>query len=136
MKLEIKPVENQKSFKPTETAFNEVSGNASEVLKRGIEAANSGNRHEARTLLMRVTETDPKNETAWLWLASISDYPEELFVFLQNVLAGRSKQKHFWQKISYNAALLLRKKTKKMRHGNASCKRFCMTAKTKWRGCG
>jgi CheY-like chemotaxis protein len=87
MKLEIKPVENQKSFKPTETAFNEVSGNASEVLKRGIEAANSGNRHEARTLLMRVTETDPKNETAWLWLASISDYPEELFVFLQNVLA-------------------------------------------------
>jgi CheY-like chemotaxis protein len=91
MKLEIKSVENKKSFKSTETSFIETSENVSEVLKRGIEAANSGNRHEARTLLMRATEADPKSEAAWLWLASISDYPEELFVFLQNVLAINPK---------------------------------------------
>ena len=37
-------------------------------------------------MLMRVTEADPNNESAWLWLASISEYPEELLIFLNNVL--------------------------------------------------
>jgi twitching motility two-component system response regulator PilG len=57
-----------------------------EVLKRGITAAQAGNRPEARALLLQATELDPRNESAWLWLASISEYPEELLVFLDNVL--------------------------------------------------
>ncbi len=57
-----------------------------EMLRSGIKAAQGGNRSEARQMLLRVTEADPKNENAWLWLASISEYPEELLVFLNNVL--------------------------------------------------
>ena len=64
----------------------ETSADVTEMLRGGIKAAQNGNRSEARNLLLRVTEADPKNENAWLWLASISEYPEELLVFLNNVL--------------------------------------------------
>lgn len=57
-----------------------------EMLQEGIKAAQAGNRAEARHLLLKVTEVEPLNESAWLWLASISEYPEELLVFLKNVL--------------------------------------------------
>ncbi len=56
------------------------------MLRKGIKAAQEGRRSEARTQLLRVTEADANNENAWLWLASISEYPEELLVFLKNVL--------------------------------------------------
>lgn len=62
------------------------SAEADEMLRKGIEAAQSGDRSEARTYLLGVTDEDPDNESAWLWLASISEYPEELLVFLNNVL--------------------------------------------------
>ena len=62
------------------------SGAAKELLREGIKAAQAGNRSEARHLLLRVTELESANENAWLWLASISEYPEELLVFLKNVL--------------------------------------------------
>ena len=57
------------------------------LLKQGISAAQSGERALARTLLFKVTEADPQRADAWLWLASISEYPEELLGFLNNVLA-------------------------------------------------
>lgn len=59
----------------------------SEKLPAGIRAARQGNRAEARVLLLQATEAEPENEDAWLWLASISEYPEELLVFLNNVLS-------------------------------------------------
>jgi CheY-like chemotaxis protein len=62
---------------------------ASEVemlLSQGTEAARAGDRRFARTLLIQATEVDPKCEDAWMWLASISEYPEELLVFLNRVL--------------------------------------------------
>ena len=62
------------------------SSRAQEFLRAGIKAAQAGNRAEARQYLLRVTETEPHNENAWLWLASISEYPEELLIFLNNVL--------------------------------------------------
>ena len=40
-----------------------------EMLNRGIKAAQEGRRAEARNFLLRVTEADAENETAWLWLA-------------------------------------------------------------------
>jgi twitching motility two-component system response regulator PilG len=90
MKLEINSlVENPKTANEvhSELEFSQVSaGEVTQNLKDGIAAAKNGNRSEAKVLLMRVTESDPQNETAWLWLASISEYPEELLVFLQNVL--------------------------------------------------
>lgn len=62
------------------------SPEVTKMLREGITAAQEGRRAEARTLLLRVTEADSKSENAWLWLASISEYPEELLVFLKNVL--------------------------------------------------
>ncbi|HLM60768.1 MAG TPA: response regulator [Pyrinomonadaceae bacterium] len=59
----------------------------SEMLRAGVKAAQAGNRSEARQLLTQVTEAEPDNETAWLWMASISEYPEELIIFLNNVLS-------------------------------------------------
>ena len=57
-----------------------------QCMKQGIAAAQSGDRVLARTLLMTVTEAEPGNLDAWLWLASISEYPEELLGFLSRVL--------------------------------------------------
>ena len=72
---------------PAEFEKDQASPEVLETLKEGIAAAQSGDRAQARTLLMKVTEAEPKNENAWLWLASISEYPEELLVFLNNVLS-------------------------------------------------
>ncbi len=97
MKLEINPIVKQDANgvanTENETAKNEAQSNVTQILKRGIEAAKTGSRNDARVLLLRVTEADAKNETAWLWLASISEYPEELLVFLQNVLAINPQNK-------------------------------------------
>lgn len=74
--------ENGTADSVSETASSQVKN----LLHDGIKAAQSGNRAEARQLLLRVTELDAQNESAWLWLASISEYPEELLIFLNNVL--------------------------------------------------
>lgn len=63
-----------------------ISEKDTTTLRAGIKAAQRGDRSQARQLLMRVTEADPGCESAWLWLASISEYPEELLIFLNNVL--------------------------------------------------
>jgi CheY-like chemotaxis protein/Tfp pilus assembly protein PilF len=89
MKLEVE--KNPPSVHPNgnATKLNDVSSAStdhSELLNHGIRSAQAGNRAEARVALFKVTENDPRNETAWLWLASISEYPEELLVFLNNVL--------------------------------------------------
>ncbi len=63
-----------------------VSAEAKSMLNQGIRSAQAGNRPLARISLQRVTELDPRNESAWLWLASISEYPEELLGFLNHVL--------------------------------------------------
>ena len=65
---------------------DEAAQEINALLRSGIEAAKNGNRDEAKALLFRVTDIDPDNEMAWLWLASVSEYPEELLTFLQKVL--------------------------------------------------
>ena len=69
-----------------EVNFENGSTETVQMLRAGIKAAQDGNRGEARQYLLRVTDADPNNENAWLWLASISEYPEELLIFLNNVL--------------------------------------------------
>ena len=56
------------------------------LLKTGISAAQSGERDRARELLVLATDLNAQSEDAWMWLASISDYPEELLAFLNKVL--------------------------------------------------
>ncbi len=91
-----------------ETGISE-SVNSTEVrtaLNQGIKAAQAGNRVQARTSLLRATELEPQNENAWLWLASISEYPEELLGFLNHVLEiNPENQRATEWKIATNALL-------------------------------
>lgn len=89
MRLEFEPNATALPFVESEAVESAERAESVEVralLADGIKAAQSGNRSDARTLLMRATELDARCEAAWLWLASISEYPEELLVFLKNVL--------------------------------------------------
>lgn len=69
-----------------DAALTNLDREANDALREGVQAAQAGDRAKARTALLRATELDPSSEAAWLWLASISEYPEELLVFLNNVL--------------------------------------------------
>ena len=88
MRLEFDPNTTELPFNAIEAFENAAEGSsrAQEFLRAGIKAAQTGNRAQARQYLLRVIETEPDNENAWLWLASISEYPEELLIFLNNVL--------------------------------------------------
>lgn len=70
----------------SDAAVENRAAEAADYLREGIRAAQSGNRAAARTALLRAAELDPQSESAWLWLSSISEYPEELLAFLTNVL--------------------------------------------------
>lgn len=86
MRLEFEPNTSAVPFVEKDIINHNPAPEVEKMLREGVKAAQDGNRNEARTLLLRVTETDADNENAWLWLASISEYPEELLVFLNNVL--------------------------------------------------
>lgn len=87
---------------PQVSAFTaDTATDAASLLKSGIAAAQNGDRRSARLLLTQVTESDPRNVDAWLWLASISEYPEELLVFLDKVLAIDPKNE---RAVSWEAA--------------------------------
>ena len=87
MRLEFEP-----NVSATPLVENELSDELSvspafqALLKKGISAAQNGERVQARTLLVTATEIAPRSEDAWMWLASISEYPEELLAFLNHVL--------------------------------------------------
>ena len=76
----------------TSTAQDEMTSTAErcsdfqEILEAGIAAARGGDRGSARRLLFQASGIDPRCEDIWMWLASISDYPEELLIFLGNAL--------------------------------------------------
>ena len=89
MRLEFEPnvtatplVENELF----EEVGHSLTHDLSSLLKRGISAAQNGDRRRARMLLTEASQLDPRSEDAWMWLASISDYPEELLGFLNHVL--------------------------------------------------
>lgn len=89
MRLDIE--QNVTAAMPADgVAFDEFGfpgSNAAEtILKKGIAAAQNGDRDGARKLLTQVVALEPSSEDAWMWLASISDYPEELLAFLKRVL--------------------------------------------------
>ncbi len=89
MRLEVEKNTSQVLLPARSAGQSDHAGtplNIAELLNLGIRAAQCGDRAEARAALFKVTEADPKNEAAWLWLASISEYPEELLIFLNNIL--------------------------------------------------
>ena len=87
MRLEIDQVPGTTPYTPAPSSSTKSEARAADLLEAGIRAAKNGERSAARTSLLECTELDPQNESAWLWLASISEYPEELLVFLKNVLS-------------------------------------------------
>ncbi|NWG15006.1 MAG: PD40 domain-containing protein [Chloroflexi bacterium] len=59
---------------------------ADERLKAGIEAARRGDRVNAQKLLRQVTTSDPNNEVAWMWLASVAESLQERRTCLERAL--------------------------------------------------
>jgi tetratricopeptide (TPR) repeat protein len=62
------------------------SGQARQLLERGIEAARAGRKDEARKLLQQSLRLDPQSDSAWLWLASVISDKRERLVALQRSL--------------------------------------------------
>ncbi|KXK00736.1 MAG: response regulator [Acidobacteria bacterium OLB17] len=88
MRLKIEP----SAHTPAEALVSESAPAAAyaadlrSLVAEGVAAAQAGDRARARILLTEATDKDPANSDAWMWLASISEYPEELLVFLNKVL--------------------------------------------------
>ncbi|HUN09446.1 MAG TPA: hypothetical protein PLQ56_22775 [Aggregatilineales bacterium] len=73
-----------------------MAGSNQETLKAGIEAARAGDKATALRLFRQVTLSDPKNEVAWMWQASVSDTLEERRRCLEQTLRvnpGNSRAK-------------------------------------------
>jgi twitching motility two-component system response regulator PilG len=84
----------------------DIFAEAKTALNEGIRAAQSGDRLRARASLLRAAELDPRNENAWLWLASISEVPEELIAYLKNVLSISPQNERATQWMSATRALM------------------------------
>jgi hypothetical protein len=56
------------------------------LVREGVEAARAGDTDKARQIFQDVTDKDINNERAWLWLATVTDDPEEKRIYIENVL--------------------------------------------------
>jgi hypothetical protein len=71
---------------------------SNELLRRGVEAARVGRRTEAREILLRIVDEEPRNEMAWVWLTGLVDGLEDKIVACENVLTinpGNEKVKAY-----------------------------------------
>ena len=59
----------------------------SDLLEQAMLAARAGRRSEARQILIKLVEVQPRNETAWVWLSSLMDDLEDKIIACENVLA-------------------------------------------------
>ncbi|MBN1287820.1 MAG: tetratricopeptide repeat protein [Anaerolineae bacterium] len=61
-----------------------MAESAQDLLKRGIAAAQAGQKDQARALLQQAVRLDPRNELTWLWLSSVAkDNQERVFCLRQ-----------------------------------------------------
>lgn len=86
---------------------NEVNA----LLRAGIEAARAGNRTEARRILRQVLERDPRNESAWFWLASVAESQRERGMCLERVVQINPKNERAVQELAKIKASLAQKKS-------------------------
>ena len=56
-------------------------------LKEAIALAQAGQRIEARRLFSEVVNADPRQELAWMWLATVSTNRDERIDYLEHALA-------------------------------------------------
>jgi CheY-like chemotaxis protein len=59
---------------------------AAAIVQIGIAAAKAGSKARARAALREAIALDPGNEQAWLWLAGVTDDPNEGIAYLERVL--------------------------------------------------
>lgn len=59
---------------------------APDMLRLAIAKAKSGQKIEARDLLLKVVDQHPQNELAWMWLIGLVDSMEDKVIACQNVL--------------------------------------------------
>jgi twitching motility two-component system response regulator PilG len=57
-----------------------------QLLREGIAAGKAGDKARARGLFRKVTDLDPRNELAWMWLAGVAELPQDTVSFLRRVL--------------------------------------------------
>lgn len=55
-------------------------------LQAGMTAVRLGNKAQARTHLLRVLASDPRNETAWLWLSGVMPTTEQALRCIEHLL--------------------------------------------------
>lgn len=60
--------------------------NSTDLLRQAYAAIQSGERRQARDLLLQVVEVEPRNERAWIWLSQLVDEPQDRVTALENVL--------------------------------------------------
>jgi hypothetical protein len=56
------------------------------LLAQAVASAQAGRREQAYNLLLNVVELDRYNETAWLWLSTVTDNVEDQRICLENIL--------------------------------------------------
>lgn len=78
-----------------------MSANVDAMVREGINAYKSGQKDEARSLLLKATELDPYSEQAWLWLSGLMDTPDDQRTCLENVLAINPNNERAKQGLSY-----------------------------------
>ena len=82
MRLDFEPAATLYPITDTLTQNGSHHNEASDLLDEGVKAARAGERLRARAALLQAVDLDPRLENGWLWLASISETPEELLGFL------------------------------------------------------
>ncbi|MFN6963882.1 MAG: response regulator [Pyrinomonadaceae bacterium] len=83
--LQARPSDPRPAAHATELQTNETS-RFDDLLAAGVRSAQAGERVKARELLHAAAEIEPRSESVWMWLASISEYPEELLACLDRAL--------------------------------------------------
>jgi tetratricopeptide (TPR) repeat protein len=59
---------------------------SAEALEKAIRVARAGRKDEARELFLDIVESDPHNETAWIWLSGLVDSLEDRIIACENAL--------------------------------------------------
>jgi GrpB-like predicted nucleotidyltransferase (UPF0157 family) len=70
----------------TGSPSNPSSPNLEQLMQLGIQTARKGNKPNARMIFQQVLDADKQNERAWLWMAAVSETPEDRFRYLRTVL--------------------------------------------------
>ncbi|MGQ9628474.1 MAG: L,D-transpeptidase family protein [Anaerolineae bacterium] len=72
--------------KPRQSSTEKLRQDVQAIVRAGVSKARAGQRKEAWELFCQATRLDPKNETAWLWRAGVTDDLHEAWECLQKVL--------------------------------------------------